>query len=279
MKNDPGEFIRVDGALGNVTEAPTNPKIEHHQEKPVEQMISLKHVSKYFGEFRALNDVSLEVLAGERVVVCGPSGSGKSTMIRCINRLEEHDEGEIWVNGNQLTEDVKNITEIRKDVGMVFQQFNLFPHLSVVDNLTLAPMKARGFSKSDATDLAMTYLNRVHIPEQAAKYPGQLSGGQQQRVAIARSLCMQPKIMLFDEPTSALDPEMIKEVLDVMIELAEEGMTMIVVTHEMGFAKKAANKVVFMDEGEVVESAPTEQFFSQPESDRTKLFLSQILTH
>ena len=279
MKNDLGEFIRVDGLPGDVTEAPTNPKIEHHQEKPVEQMISLKHVSKYFGEFRALNNVSLEVLAGERVVVCGPSGSGKSTMIRCINRLEEHDEGEIWVSGNQLTEDLKNITEIRKDVGMVFQQFNLFPHLSVVDNLTLAPMKARGFSKSDATDLAMTYLNRVHIPEQAAKYPGQLSGGQQQRVAIARSLCMQPKIMLFDEPTSALDPEMIKEVLDVMIELAEEGMTMIVVTHEMGFAKKAANKVVFMDEGEVVESAPTEQFFSQPESDRTKLFLSQILTH
>ena len=245
----------------------------------MEQMISLKHVFKYFGEFRALNDVSLEVAAGERVVVCGPSGSGKSTMIRCINRLEEHDDGEIWVNGNPLAEDVKKLTEIRKDVGMVFQQFNLFPHLSVVDNLTLAPMKARGLSKSDATELAMTYLNRVHIPEQAAKYPGQLSGGQQQRVAIARSLCMQPKIMLFDEPTSALDPEMIKEVLDVMIELAEDGMTMIVVTHEMGFAKKAANKVVFMDQGEVVESAPTEQFFSQPESDRTKLFLSQILTH
>ena len=245
----------------------------------MEQMISLKNVSKYFGEFRALNDVSLEVALGERVVVCGPSGSGKSTMIRCINRLEEHDDGEIWVNGNQLNDDVKKLTEIRKDVGMVFQQFNLFPHLSVVDNLTLAPMKARGLSKNDATDLAMTYLNRVHIPEQAAKYPGQLSGGQQQRVAIARSLCMQPKIMLFDEPTSALDPEMIKEVLDVMIELAEDGMTMIVVTHEMGFAKKAANKVVFMDEGEVVESAPTEQFFSQPESDRTKLFLSQILTH
>lgn len=245
----------------------------------MEQMISLKNVSKYFGEFRALNDVSLEIALGERVVVCGPSGSGKSTMIRCINRLEEHDDGEIWVNGNQLNEDVKKLTEIRKDVGMVFQQFNLFPHLSVVDNLTLAPMKARGLSKDDATDLAMTYLNRVHIPEQAAKYPGQLSGGQQQRVAIARSLCMQPKIMLFDEPTSALDPEMIKEVLDVMIELAEDGMTMIVVTHEMGFAKKAANKVVFMDEGEVVESAPTEQFFSQPESDRTKLFLSQILTH
>ena len=242
-------------------------------------MISLKNVFKYFGEFRALNDVSLEVAGGERVVVCGPSGSGKSTMIRCINRLEEHDDGEIWVNKNELTEDTRNIAQIRKDIGMVFQQFNLFPHLSVVDNLTLAPMKARGLSKKDSTDLAMTYLNRVHIPEQAMKYPGQLSGGQQQRVAIARSLCMQPKIMLFDEPTSALDPEMIKEVLDVMNELAEEGMTMIVVTHEMGFAKKAADKVVFMDEGEVVESAPTEQFFSQPESDRTKLFLSQILTH
>ena len=245
----------------------------------MEQMISLKNVFKYFGEFRALNDVSLEVAGGERVVVCGPSGSGKSTMIRCINRLEEHDDGEIWVNKNELTEDTRNIAQIRKDIGMVFQQFNLFPHLSVVDNLTLAPMKARGLSKADSTDLAMTYLNRVHIPEQAMKYPAQLSGGQQQRVAIARSLCMQPKIMLFDEPTSALDPEMIKEVLDVMIELAEEGMTMIVVTHEMGFAKKAADKVVFMDEGEVVESAPTEQFFSQPESDRTKLFLSQILTH
>jgi len=242
-------------------------------------MITLKNVFKYFGDFRALNDVSLEVSGGERVVVCGPSGSGKSTMIRCINRLEEHDDGQIWVNKNELTEDTRNIAQIRKDIGMVFQQFNLFPHLSVIDNLTLAPMKARGLSKGDATELAMTYLNRVHIPEQAAKYPGQLSGGQQQRVAIARSLCMQPKIMLFDEPTSALDPEMIKEVLDVMIELAEEGMTMIVVTHEMGFAKKAANKVVFMDEGEVVESAPTEEFFSQPKSDRTKLFLSQILTH
>jgi len=245
----------------------------------LEQMITLKNVFKYFGDFRALNDVSLEVSGGERVVVCGPSGSGKSTMIRCINRLEEHDDGQIWVNKNELTEDTRNIAQIRKDIGMVFQQFNLFPHLSVIDNLTLAPMKARGLSKGDATELAMTYLNRVHIPEQAAKYPGQLSGGQQQRVAIARSLCMQPKIMLFDEPTSALDPEMIKEVLDVMIELAEEGMTMIVVTHEMGFAKKAANKVVFMDEGEVVESAPTDEFFSQPKSDRTKLFLSQILTH
>ena len=245
----------------------------------MEQMISLKHVFKYFGEFRALNDVSLDVSAGERVVVCGPSGSGKSTMIRCINRLEEHDAGEIWVSGNQLTDDLKNITEIRKDVGMVFQQFNLFPHLSVVDNLTLAPMKARGFSKSDATDLAMTYLNRVHIPEQAAKYPGQLSGGQQQRVAIARSLCMQPKIMLFDEPTSALDPEMIKEVLDVMIELAEDGMTMIVVTHEMGFAAQVADRVIFMDEGQIVEQNNPDAFFNNPQSDRTKLFLSQILSH
>ena len=245
----------------------------------MEQMISLKHVFKYFGEFRALNDVSLEVSVGERVVVCGPSGSGKSTMIRCINRLEEHDEGEIWVSGNQLTEDLKNITEIRKDVGMVFQQFNLFPHLSVVDNLTLAPMKARGLSKSDATDLAMTYLNRVHIPEQAPKYPGQLSGGQQQRVAIARSLCMQPKIMLFDEPTSALDPEMIKEVLDVMIELADTGMTMLVVTHEMGFASKVADRVIFMDEGQIIEQNKPTAFFNNPQSDRTKLFLSQILGH
>ena len=243
----------------------------------MEQMISLKHVFKYFGEFRALNDVSLEVSVGERVVVCGPSGSGKSTMIRCINRLEEHDEGEIWVSGNQLTEDLKNITEIRKDVGMVFQQFNLFPHLSVVDNLTLAPMKARGFSKSDATDLAMTYLNRVHIPEQAAKYPGQLSGGQQQRVAIARSLCMQPKIMLFDEPTSALDPEMIKEVLDVMIELAEEGMTMIVVTREMGFARETADRMMMFDEGVIVEQGSPAQVFVAPTNDRTKLFMSQML--
>ncbi|HCC46439.1 MAG TPA: glutamine ABC transporter ATP-binding protein [Gammaproteobacteria bacterium] len=242
-------------------------------------MISLKHVFKYFGEFRALNDVSLEVAAGERVVVCGPSGSGKSTMIRCINRLEEHDDGEIWVNGNPLTEDVKKLTEIRKDVGMVFQQFNLFPHLSVVDNLTLAPMKARGLSKSDATELAMTYLNRVHIPEQAAKYPGQLSGGQQQRVAIARSLCMQPKIMLFDEPTSALDPEMVKEVLDVMVELAKEGMTMLCVTHEMGFAKEVADRVIFMDAGQIIEMAGPHEFFDNPKSERTKLFLSQILSH
>jgi len=242
-------------------------------------MISLSQVSKFFGQFQALNKVSLEINTGERVVVCGPSGSGKSTMIRCINRLEEHDEGTIIVDGIELTEDVKDIASIRRNIGMVFQQFNLFPHLTVLDNLTLAPLKARKMSRSEATKLAKHYLDLVHIPEQAAKYPSQLSGGQQQRVAIARSLCMEPKIMLFDEPTSALDPEMIKEVLDVMIELAEGGMTMIVVTHEMGFAKRAADSIVFMDKGEIVESAKTEEFFAAPKSDRTKLFLSQILEH
>ncbi len=242
-------------------------------------MISLSQVSKYFGQFQALNKVSLEIQTGERVVVCGPSGSGKSTMIRCINRLEEHDEGTIIVDGTELTEDVKDIASIRRNIGMVFQQFNLFPHLTVLDNLTLAPLKARKMSRSEATKLAKHYLDLVHIPEQAEKYPSQLSGGQQQRVAIARSLCMEPKIMLFDEPTSALDPEMIKEVLDVMIELAEGGMTMIVVTHEMGFAKRAADSIVFMDKGEIVESANTEEFFAAPKSDRTKLFLSQILEH
>ena len=242
-------------------------------------IISLSQVSKYFGQFQALNKVSLEIQTGERVVVCGPSGSGKSTMIRCINRLEEHDEGTIIVDGIELTEDVKDIASIRRNIGMVFQQFNLFPHLTVLDNLTLAPLKARKMSRSEATELAKHYLDLVHIPEQAEKYPSQLSGGQQQRVAIARSLCMEPKIMLFDEPTSALDPEMIKEVLDVMIELAEGGMTMIVVTHEMGFAKRAADSIVFMDKGEIVESANTEEFFAAPKSDRTKLFLSQILEH
>jgi general L-amino acid transport system ATP-binding protein len=242
-------------------------------------IISLSQVSKYFGQFQALNKVSLDIQTGERVVVCGPSGSGKSTMIRCINRLEEHDEGTIIVDGIELTEDVKDIASIRRNIGMVFQQFNLFPHLTVLDNLTLAPLKARKMSRSEATKLAKHYLDLVHIPEQAEKYPSQLSGGQQQRVAIARSLCMEPKIMLFDEPTSALDPEMIKEVLDVMIELAEGGMTMIVVTHEMGFAKRAANSLVFMDKGEIVESASTEEFFAAPKSDRTKLFLSQILEH
>jgi len=242
-------------------------------------IISLENVSKYFGDFQALKDVTLNVTTGERVVVCGPSGSGKSTMIRCINRLEEHDAGKIVVNGHELTGDLKNMASVRREIGMVFQQFNLFPHLTVLENLTLAPMRARKMSKDEARRLAESYLERVHIPEQASKYPAQLSGGQQQRVAIARSLCMQPKIMLFDEPTSALDPEMIKEVLDVMVELAEEGMTMIVVTHEMGFAKRAADTIIFMDAGEIVEAAGTKDFFANPKSDRTKLFLSQILSH
>ena len=239
----------------------------------------LNNVDKFFGEFQALSDVNLTVRLGERVVVCGPSGSGKSTMIRCINHLEAHDSGTIVVDGIELTEDMSNVLTIRREVGMVFQQFNLFPHLTVLENLTLAPMKARKMSKSDATGIAMQYLERVQIPEQANKYPGQLSGGQQQRVAIARSLCMKPKIMLFDEPTSALDPEMIKEVLDVMIELAHEGMTMVVVTHEMGFAKTVADTMVFMDYGEIVEVAPPNQFFTTPKNDRTTLFLSQILSH
>ena len=246
---------------------------------PAQPIIELNNVDKFFGDFQALKDVSLTVRLGERVVVCGPSGSGKSTMIRCINHLEAHDSGTIVVDGIELTEDMSNVLTIRREVGMVFQQFNLFPHLTVLENLTLAPMKARKMSKSDATGIAMQYLERVQIPEQANKYPGQLSGGQQQRVAIARSLCMKPKIMLFDEPTSALDPEMIKEVLDVMIELAQEGMTMVVVTHEMGFAKTVADTMVFMDYGEIVEVAPPDQFFTSPKSDRTTLFLSQILSH
>ena len=242
-------------------------------------IIELNNVDKFFGDFQALKDVSLTVRLGERVVVCGPSGSGKSTMIRSINHLEAHDSGTIIVDGIELTEDMSNVLTIRREVGMVFQQFNLFPHLTVLENLTLAPMKARKLSKSDATDIAKQYLERVQIPEQADKYPGQLSGGQQQRVAIARSLCMKPKIMLFDEPTSALDPEMIKEVLDVMIELAQEGMTMVVVTHEMGIAKTVADTMVFMDFGEIVEVAPPDQFFTSPKNDRTTLFLSQILSH
>ena len=242
-------------------------------------VIELRDVSKWFGDFQALKDVNLDVTAGERVVVCGPSGSGKSTMIRCINRLERHDSGRVVVDGIELTDDMKNITAVRREVGMVFQQFNLFPHLTVLDNLMLAPMKARKMSKADARELAMHYLERVRIPEQAEKYPSQLSGGQQQRVAIARSLCMRPRIMLFDEPTSALDPEMIKEVLDTMVELAEDGMTMIVVTHEMGFARTVANNMVFMDGGEIVETAPPDKFFASPESERTKAFLSQILLH
>ena len=242
-------------------------------------IIELKQVSKFFGDFQALRDVSLEVRLGERVVVCGPSGSGKSTMIRCINRLETHESGTIVVDGIELSEEMDDVMAVRREVGMVFQQFNLFPHLTVLENLTIAPRRARKMSKQAANQLAMEYLERVRIPEQASKYPSQLSGGQQQRVAIARSLCMRPRIMLFDEPTSALDPEMIKEVLDVMIELAEEGMTMVVVTHEMGFAKTVANNMVFMDEGEIVETAPPDEFFDAPKSDRTQLFLSQILSH
>jgi general L-amino acid transport system ATP-binding protein len=242
-------------------------------------IIELAGVSKWFDTFQALKQVDMAVRLGERVVVCGPSGSGKSTMIRCINRLESHDEGRIVVDGIELNDDTKNITTIRREVGMVFQQFNLFPHLTVLQNLTLAPMRARKLSRGEADELAMLYLERVRIPEQAQKYPGQLSGGQQQRVAIARSLCMRPKIMLFDEPTSALDPEMIKEVLDVMIELAEDGMTMVCVTHEMGFAKTVADKMVFMDHGEIVETAPPAAFFEAPENERTRTFLSQILSH
>lgn len=242
-------------------------------------VIELVDVNKWYGDFQALRDINLKVKRGERVVVCGPSGSGKSTMIRCINRLEHHQRGQIIVDGIELSDNVKNIEVVRSEVGMVFQSFNLFPHMSVIDNLTLAPMLVRKMPKTDAEQLALKYLERVQIPEQAYKYPGQLSGGQQQRVAIARSLCMQPRIMLFDEPTSALDPEMIKEVLDVMVELAEDGMTMIVVTHEMGFAKTVANTMVFMDEAEVVEIAPPDVFFTNPESQRTQLFLNQILTH
>ncbi len=241
--------------------------------------ISMRDVHKWFGQFHVLKGIDLEVRRGQRFVVCGPSGSGKSTLIRCINRLEEHQRGRIVVDGIELTRDVRNIDAVRREVGMVFQHFNLFPHLTVLDNLTLAPIHVRGQSRAEAEGLARHFLERVRIPEQAAKYPGQLSGGQQQRVAIARALCMRPKIMLFDEPTSALDPEMIKEVLDTMIALAEEGMTMIVVTHEMGFAKAVADEVVFMDEGEIVEMAPPAEFFTRPRNERTRLFLDRILSH
>jgi general L-amino acid transport system ATP-binding protein len=244
-----------------------------------EPMIELRQVHKWYGTFHALKGIDLTVGKGEKVVVCGPSGSGKSTMIRCINRLEEHEQGHIIVNGIELTRDVKQIDAIRREVGMVFQQFNLFPHLTVLENLTLAPVWVRKMPRPEAEELAKHFLQRVRIPEQAAKYPGQLSGGQQQRVAIARALCMRPQVMLFDEPTSALDPEMIKEVLDVMIELAQDGMTMICVTHEMGFARTVADMMVFMDAGEIVERAPPEKFFASPESERTRLFLSRILSH
>lgn len=244
-----------------------------------EVVINIQDMNKWYGNFHVLKDINLQVRRGERIVVCGPSGSGKSTLIRCINRLEEHQQGSINVDGIELTNDLKNIDAIRREVGMVFQHFNLFPHLTVLENCTLAPIWVKKMPKKEAEDVAMQYLERVRIPEQALKFPGQLSGGQQQRVAIARSLCMNPKIMLFDEPTSALDPEMIKEVLDVMIELAREGMTMICVTHEMGFAKTVANRVIFMDEGQIIEENEPNEFFNNPQSDRTQLFLSQILAH
>jgi general L-amino acid transport system ATP-binding protein len=244
-----------------------------------EHIIRMVGVHKWFGEFHVLRDINLDVDKGERIVVCGPSGSGKSTMIRCINRLEDHQRGRIVVDGIELNSDIKQIDRVRREVGMVFQHFNLFPHLTVMENLTLAPIWVRKMPKSEAESVAMHYLERVRIPEQADKYPGQLSGGQQQRVAIARSLCMKPKIMLFDEPTSALDPEMIKEVLDTMVSLAEEGMTMLCITHEMGFAKTVANRVIFMDCGEIIEQNEPEAFFSSPQSERTRLFLSQILHH
>ena len=244
-----------------------------------EPIIQIAGLNKWFGTFHVLRDIDLAVEERERIVICGPSGSGKSTLIRCINRLEEHQEGRVVVDGTELTHNLKNIDAIRSEVGMVFQQFNLFPHLTVLENCTLAPIWVRKMPKAEATDIAMEYLTRVKIPEQADKYPGQLSGGQQQRVAIARSLCMRPKIMLFDEPTSALDPEMIKEVLDVMVDLAGTGMTMLVVTHEMGFARQVAHRVIFMDEGQIVEQNEPEEFFNNPRSDRTKLFISQILSH
>ncbi|MFT5221039.1 MAG: general L-amino acid transport system ATP-binding protein [Planctomycetota bacterium] len=244
-----------------------------------EVVIKIQEMHKWYGSFHVLKDINLEVTRGERIVICGPSGSGKSTMIRCINRLEEHQKGDIIVDSVELTNDLKNIDAIRREVGMVFQHFNLFPHLTVLENCALAPIWVKQIPRKEAEAAAMKYLERVKIPEQAGKFPGQLSGGQQQRVAIARSLCMNPRIMLFDEPTSALDPEMIKEVLDVMIELAEEGMTMLCVTHEMGFAKTVADRVIFMDEGEIIEENNPHEFFDNPQHERTKLFLSQILAH
>ena len=239
--------------------------------------IEMIDMNKWYGDFHVLKNINLKVMRGERIVVCGPSGSGKSTMIRCVNRLEEHQKGRIIVDGIELTSDLKRIDEIRREVGMVFQHFNLFPHLTILENCTLAPIWVRRIPRREADEIAMRFLKRVRIPEQAGKYPGQLSGGQQQRVAIARALCMNPRIMLFDEPTSALDPEMIKEVLDAMVDLAEEGMTMIVVTHEMGFARQVANRVIFMDAGQIIEQNQPEEFFMHPQHERTKLFLSQIL--
>lgn len=239
--------------------------------------VEIVGMNKWYGDFHVLRDIDLKVMRGERIVIAGPSGSGKSTLIRCINRLEEHQDGQIVVDGIELTSDLKRIDEVRREVGMVFQHFNLFPHLTILQNLTLAPIWVRGTPKAEAEEIAMKYLERVKIPEQANKFPGQLSGGQQQRVAIARSLCMNPKIMLFDEPTSALDPEMIKEVLEVMVQLAEDGMTMLCVTHEMGFARQVANRVIFMDQGQIIEQNEPKAFFDNPQHERTKLFLSQIL--
>ncbi|MFN4155576.1 MAG: amino acid ABC transporter ATP-binding protein [Paracoccaceae bacterium] len=255
-------------------------EVDHSQMQVSDEVaIQITGMNKWYGTFHVLRDINMTVNRGERIVICGPSGSGKSTLIRCINRLEEHQQGQIIVDGTELTSDLKNIDKVRSEVGMVFQHFNLFPHLTILENLTLAPIWVRKTPKSEAIEVAMHYLRKVKIPEQANKYPGQLSGGQQQRVAIARSLCMKPRIMLFDEPTSALDPEMIKEVLDTMIELAEEGMTMLCVTHEMGFAQAVANRVIFMDQGQIVEQNNPKDFFNNPQSDRTKLFLSQILGH
>ncbi len=258
----PAEEVHVDRAKLHISE---------------EVAIEMNDVNKWYGDFHVLKDINLKVQRGERIVICGPSGSGKSTMIRCINRLEEHQKGQIVVDGIELSDDLKRIDEIRREVGMVFQHFNLFPHLTILENCSLAPIWVRKMPKKEAEDVAMHYLERVKIPEQALKYPGQLSGGQQQRVAIARSLCMNPKIMLFDEPTSALDPEMIKEVLEVMVDLAKSGMTMLCVTHEMGFARQVANRVIFMDEGQIIEQNAPEPFFTNPKSERTQLFLSQIL--
>jgi general L-amino acid transport system ATP-binding protein len=261
-------------AMAETTTRPAALKPTALQTDTAVQMIG---VNKWYGEFHVLRDIDLKVERGEKLVICGPSGSGKSTMIRCINRLEEHQQGQIIVDGTELTNDLKKIDEIRRDVGMVFQHFNLFPHLTILENLTLAPIWVKKMPRKDAEEIAMHYLTRVKIPEQAAKYPGQLSGGQQQRVAIARSLCMSPKIMLFDEPTSALDPEMVKEVLDTMVSLADEGMTMLCVTHEMGFARQVADRVIFMDAGQIVEMNRPDEFFKNPQHERTRLFLSQIL--
>ena len=258
----------------------TEREIDRSQMKISDEVaIDIRKMNKWYGDFHVLRDINLTVYRGERIVVCGPSGSGKSTLIRCVNRLEEHQAGDIVVDGTELNSDLKNLDKVRAEVGMVFQHFNLFPHLTILENCTLAPIWVRKTPKKEAEETAMHFLRKVKIPEQAHKYPGQLSGGQQQRVAIARSLCMKPRIMLFDEPTSALDPEMIKEVLDTMIELAEEGMTMICVTHEMGFARQVANRVIFMDAGQIVEQNEPEEFFLNPKSPRTQLFLSQILGH